>query len=105
IVRAGPALVVIVIVVYCVLNTVIQSVIQPRFIGDAVGLSVTGTFVVLFFWAWVLGPLGAILAIPIPLLCKALLVDIDPQARWADALLRDSAKEPDPAEPKSVKKS
>jgi predicted PurR-regulated permease PerM len=101
----GPTLMVIVIVVYCVLNTVIQSVIQPRFIGDAVGLSVTVTFVVLFFWAWLLGPLGAILAIPITLLCKALLVDIDPQARWADALLRDSAKEPDPAEPKSVKKS
>jgi predicted PurR-regulated permease PerM len=100
----GPKLMVIVIVVYCVLNTVIQSVIQPRFIGDAVGLSVTVTFVVLFFWAWLLGPLGAILAIPITLLCKALLVDIDPQARWADALLRASAKEPDPAEPPPVKK-
>jgi hypothetical protein len=45
-------------VVYCVLNTVIQSVIQPRFIGDAVGLSVTVTFVVLFFWSWLLGQPG-----------------------------------------------
>ena len=100
----GPKLMVIVIVVYCVLNVVIQSVIQPRFIGDAVGLSVTVTFVVLFFWAWLLGPLGAILAIPLTLLAKALLVDIDPQAKWADALLRASAKEPDPAEPPPVKK-
>ncbi len=100
----GPKLMVIVIVVYCVLNTVIQSVIQPRFIGDAVGLSVTVTFVVLFFWAWLLGPLGAILAIPLTLLAKALLVDIDPQAKWADALLRSSAKEPDPAEPPPAKK-
>ena len=100
----GPKLMVTVIVVYIVLNTVIQSVIQPRFIGDAVGLSVTVTFVVLFFWAWLLGPLGAILAIPLTLLCKALLVDIDPQARWADALLRDTAKEPDPAAPPPVKK-
>ena len=100
----GPKLMVIVIVVYCVLNTVIQSVIQPRFIGDAVGLSVTVTFVVLFFWSWLLGPLGAILAIPLTLLAKALLVDIDPQAKWADALLRSSAKEPDPAEPPPAKK-
>jgi predicted PurR-regulated permease PerM len=92
----GPQLMVIVIVVYCVLNTVIQSIIQPRFIGDAVGLSVTVTFVALVFWAWLLGPLGAILAIPLTLLAKALLVDIDPQAKWADALLRASAKEPDP---------
>ena len=101
----GPKLMVIVIVVYCVLNTVIQSVIQPRFIGDAVGLSVTVTFVVLFFWSWLLGPLGAILAIPLTLLAKALLVDIDPQAKWADALLRSSAKEPDPAEPPPAKKT
>ena len=93
----GPQLMVIVIVVYCALNFVVQSIIQPRFIGDAVGLSVTVTFVVLFFWAWLLGPLGAILAIPLTLLAKALLVDIDPQAKWADALLRASAREPDPA--------
>jgi AI-2 transport protein TqsA len=95
----GPQLMVIVIVVYCALNFVVQSLIQPRFIGDAVGLSVTVTFLALVFWAWLLGPLGAILAIPLTLLAKALLVDIDPQARWADALLRASAKEPDPAAP------
>jgi predicted PurR-regulated permease PerM len=85
---------VIVILVYGVLNFVLQSLIQPRFIGDAVGLSVTVTFVALVFWAWLLGPLGAILAIPLTLLAKGLLVDIDPRARWADALLRASAKDP-----------
>ena len=91
----GPQLMLIVIVVYCVLNFVVQSIIQPRFIGDAVGLSVTVTFVALVFWTWLIGPLGAILAIPLTLLSKALLVDVDPQARWADALLRASAKGPD----------
>ena len=40
----GPQLMIIVIVVYCGINLVVQSVIQPRFIGDAVGLSVTVTF-------------------------------------------------------------
>ena len=97
----GPSLMLIVIVVYCALtsNFVVQSIIQPRFIGDAVGLSVTVTFVALVFWAWLLGPLGAILAIPLTLLAKAMLVDVDPKARWADALLRASAKEPDPATP------
>jgi AI-2 transport protein TqsA len=95
----GPQLMLIVIIVYCALNFVVQSIIQPRFIGDAVGLSITVTFVALVFWAWLLGPLGAILAIPLTLLAKALLVDVDPRARWADALLRASAKEPDPATP------
>jgi len=90
---------VIVIIVYCGINFVVQSIIQPRFIGDAVGLSVTLTFVALVFWAWLLGPLGAILAIPLTLMCKALLVDVDPQARWADVLLRASATDPDPDAP------
>ncbi|MHA6615889.1 AI-2E family transporter [Pseudonocardia sp. DLS-67] len=91
----GPKMMVLVIVVYCVLNFVVQSLIQPRFIGDAVGLSVTVTFLALAFWAWLIGPLGAILAIPLTLLAKALLVDIDPGARWADALLRADASDTD----------
>jgi predicted PurR-regulated permease PerM len=75
-----------VIGVYCLLNFVIQSVIQPYFVGDSVGLGVTTTFLALIFWAWLLGPLGALLAIPLTLLIKALLVDADPTARWAIAL-------------------
>ncbi len=91
----GWQLFVIVIVVYSLLNLVIQSLVQPRFIGDSVGLSATVTFVTLLFWAWVLGPLGALLAVPLTLLAKALLVDIDPGARWADALLRSDPTEPE----------
>jgi AI-2 transport protein TqsA len=87
--QGGPGLMISVIVVYCLLNFVVQSLIQPRFVGDSVGLSVTVTFLVLFFWTWLIGPLGAILAIPLTLLVKALLVDVDPGAGWADALLRD----------------
>lgn len=84
----GWQLLLAVIVVYCVLNFVVQSLIQPRFVGDSVGLSVTVTFVALLFWGWILGALGALLAIPLTLLVKTLLVDIDPRANWANALLR-----------------
>ena len=66
---------------YCVLNVVIQSVIQPKFVGDAVGLSVSLTFLSVVFWAWVFGPLGALLAIPLSLFVKAFLVDADPGTR------------------------
>jgi predicted PurR-regulated permease PerM len=78
-----------VIVVYCVLNLIVQSIIQPRFVGDSVGLSVTVTFVALLFGTWLIGPIGAILAIPLTLLAKALLVDVDPAAGWVAAFLRD----------------
>jgi AI-2 transport protein TqsA len=79
-----------VIAVYCVLNIIIQSGIQPKVVGDAVGLSTTLTFVSLVFWAWVLGPLGALLAIPLSLLTKALLIDADPDLRWLVPLVSNS---------------
>ncbi|MER7244319.1 AI-2E family transporter [Kribbella sp. NPDC000426] len=88
-----------VIVAYCVINFVFQSIIQPKIVGDAVGLSTTLTFLSLVFWAWVLGPLGAILAIPLSLLAKALLLDADPSTRWVNDLISSSdaapAKPPD----------
>jgi AI-2 transport protein TqsA len=82
-----------VIVVYCVLNLVIQSVIQPRVVGDSVGLSTTLTFVSLVFWSWVIGPVGAILAIPLSLLVRAILLDADPANGWLRPLV---ANRPDP---------
>ena len=92
-----------VIVAYTVINVLIQSVIQPRFVGDAVGLSATLTFVSLIFWGWVLGPLGTLLAVPMTLLAKALLIDIDPSSQWAAPLIslspipRDGPTDPVPA--------
>ena len=77
------------IVVYCVLNFIIQSVLQPKFVGDAVGLTTTMSFLSLIVWAFLLGPLGAILAIPASLLVKALLVDVDPDAKWLQLFLGD----------------
>jgi predicted PurR-regulated permease PerM len=76
-----------VIILYCVINVVIQSIIQPKFVGDAVGLSTTLSFLSLVFWAFVIGPLGALLAIPLTLLLKALLIDIDPTSQWITGLI------------------
>jgi predicted PurR-regulated permease PerM len=80
-----------VIVAYSAINFVIQSLIQPKFVADAVGLSPTLTILSLFFWAWVLGALGALLAIPLSLLIKALLVDSDRRADWLRPLIGDSS--------------
>ncbi|MET0866031.1 MAG: AI-2E family transporter [Nakamurella sp.] len=98
----GPSLMITVIVVYCVLNFIIQSVLQPKFVGDAVGLTTTVSFLSLIVWAYLLGPIGAILAIPASLLFKALLVDVDPDAKWLQLFLGDEPvfKVKDPNRPK-----
>ncbi|GII91476.1 hypothetical protein Ssi02_17070 [Sinosporangium siamense] len=83
-----------VVLAYCMINVVIQSLILPKFLGDAVGLSTTVTLLSLITWTFVLGPLGAILAIPLSLFVRALLVDSDPSAGWVAALI--SAEEPKP---------
>jgi predicted PurR-regulated permease PerM len=89
-----------VIVVYSLINVIIQTVIQPKFVGDAVGLSTTLTFLSLVFWAWVLGGLGALLAIPLTLLVKALFVDFDPDHQWLRPLLSNKDDQPEqPADP------
>ena len=80
--EGGPSLMLAVIVLYSAVNVVIQSFIQPRFVGDAVGLSTSLTFLSLVFWTWVLGPLGALLAVPMSLLARALLVEADPDGHW-----------------------
>ena len=85
----GPGLAIAVIAVYCVLNFIIQSVLQPKFVGDAVGLTTTVSFLSLIVWAYILGPIGAILAIPASLLVKALFVDKDPRAQWLGLFLGD----------------
>jgi AI-2 transport protein TqsA len=88
-----------VIVAYSVINFIIQSIIQPKIVGDAVGMSTTLTFLSLVFWAWILGPLGAVLAIPLSLLVKALLLDADPSTRWMSGLISGAKIQDDIPEP------
>lgn len=78
---------VVVVVIYVAVNFVLCSLVQPRYIGDAVGLSLTVVFLSLGFWAWMLGPLGAVLAVPLTLLTKALLIDAHPRTDWVSSLL------------------
>ena len=95
--EGGPSLALTVLAVYVVLNVVIQTVIQPRFVGDAVGLTSAGAFLSLIFWSFVLGPLGALLAIPATSFVKAVLVDADPSARWLDAVVSSTPGRDRPA--------
>jgi AI-2 transport protein TqsA len=83
----GPGLALAVIVVYTLANFVLQSVIQPVFVGDAVGLSVTLSFLSVIVWTVVMGPMGAVLAVPLTLFVHAILVGQDPDRRWARVLL------------------
>jgi AI-2 transport protein TqsA len=91
-----------VVVVYTVINVVVQTIIQPRFTGDAVGISATAAFVSLVFWAYVLGTLGALLAVPATLFLKSVLLDNSVPASWVNALV--SAR-PNKEKPRAVRRT
>jgi AI-2 transport protein TqsA len=97
--EGGPGLMIAVIVCFLTINTLLQTIIQPRFVGGAVGLSVTITFLSLVFWGFLVGPLGALLAIPLTLLAKALLIDLDPRLHWLEVLISDDVPPEDDTAP------
>jgi AI-2 transport protein TqsA len=83
-----------VVVVFAAINVVVQTLIQPRFTGDAVGISPTVAFLSLIFWAYLLGVLGALLAVPATKFLKALLVDHSTSGQWFGALINSNSKQP-----------
>ncbi|MGB5937305.1 MAG: AI-2E family transporter [Ornithinimicrobium sp.] len=90
---------VLVIVIYSILNVTIQTFIQPRYVGASVGLSAEVTFLSLVVWTFLLGALGALLAVPMTLLVRAIFIDADSRASWITPLITtsvDPEEEPDP---------
>lgn len=86
----GLPLMLIVIAIYIVVNVVLQVLVQPKFVSDAVNLTLTLSFFSVIFWTFIIGPLGAILSIPLTLLVRALVLEGDPGARWLRWLSGDT---------------
>ena len=80
----GSALMV--MAVYVLVNVLIGSVIEPRYMGKGLGLSTLVVFVSLVFWGWVLGPVGMLLSVPLTITVK-LALDSKPESQWLGHLL------------------
>lgn len=96
---AGRAL--IVLVGYILINGGVQNFLQPKMMGAGLNLSTLVVVVSLFFWGWVLGPMGALLAVPMTMVVKEILLDAYDDTRGlADLMSADQPVEkPAPATP------
>ena len=71
---------------YLVVNILVGSVIEPRFMGRGLGLSALVVFLSLVFWGWVLGPVGMFLSVPLAMMIKIALAPGHPLDRVAAGL-------------------
>ncbi|MDQ3034581.1 MAG: AI-2E family transporter [Myxococcota bacterium] len=65
---------------------VIGSVMEPRMMGQTLGLSTLVVFVSMFFWGWLWGPVGALFAVPLTMLLRSAL-EVNEDTRWIAVLL------------------
>jgi AI-2 transport protein TqsA len=92
---------------YLAVNLVIGTIVEPRVLGRALRLSPLVILVSMLVWALVLGPVGAILSVPLTMVAR-IVFERDPDLRRVallmsdgSELLRQPSPEPAPAVPPS----
>jgi predicted PurR-regulated permease PerM len=98
----GPIGAIAVVLVFVILNVIAEYVLFPRYAGKGLNIPPWVVLVSVFFWGWLLGALGTLIAVPITLLIRVLLSNFT-VARWlvdvlgGDATNIRSDDSPDPA--------
>jgi len=71
---------------FALVNIVIGSILEPRFLGKGLGLSTLVVFISLAFWGWVLGPVGMFLSVPLTMTVKIALSSSD-ETSWISTMM------------------
>lgn len=90
--QLDPAMVLVVIGIYILVNTIIGNVVEPMVMGQRVGLSTLTVFASLVFWGWMFGAVGMLLSVPLSMVVKS-AAQASPHTQWI-AVLLSPAPEP-----------
>lgn len=71
---------------YVVINFTLGTLIEPRWMGRALGLSPLVVILSVIFWGWLLGPIGALVSAPLTMIVKIVLANTQ-DLRWVAVLL------------------
>ncbi len=77
-----------VVVGYLVINFVADSVFKPKILKKGVDLPVAVSFLSLLVWGFVLGPIGALLAVPMTMMVRTVLLEASPETEPLALLMR-----------------
>lgn len=78
---------------YVVINFLVDNVIKPRFVGSRLDLSPLVVVLSLLFWGWLLGPMGALVAVPLSIGARFLFESFE-ESRWLAHLMSDAGPKP-----------
>lgn len=78
---------VIVVVGFIIINTVVDNLLAPRVMARGLNLTPVVVVLSLFFWSWVMGPIGAVLSVPMTLAVKKLVLESSDESRWLAILM------------------
>jgi len=67
----------VVVLGYLVINVVVGNILEPRVLGNRLGLSTLVVFLSLIFWSWVWGWVGMLLSVPLTVVVKIVLAHIE----------------------------
>jgi predicted PurR-regulated permease PerM len=86
---------------YLTINIIFGNLIEPSLLGRRLGLSTLVVILSLIFWAWVWGPVGALLAVPLTMVVKIMLENTE-DLRWVAVLLDKEPPKPTELGPAGV---
>jgi len=76
---------------YVAVNVVVDNMVEPRLMGRTLGLSPLVLMVSLLLWGYVLGPVGALLSVPLTVAVRV-YCDYHPETRWIGLLLASGTR-------------
>jgi len=82
----SPETALLVALCYIAINICVGNFLEPRVMGEGMGLSPLIVIVSLVFWGWVMGPVGMVLAVPLTVITRIML-DSQESTQWVAVLL------------------
>lgn len=85
----GPGYALLVLAASAVVNLIAEYILFPSLAGRGLELSPAVVFISLFFWGWILGGVGILLAVPLTLFVQ-LICELYDETQWISVLIGPS---------------